>query len=317
MPLRTAAVEPDAVAPSAAPAAPGAAESAKPTTPDEAVGVPAEGGPKAETPPASAPDSAAAPASPSDPRAAAIFNRLADTAPLLGRLTTKDREAIRAFYALGAFQPVWFSEGAYNPAAKAAVARLAAAGEDGLDARAYPVPKPPGSADDLAAIADADLKLSAAVALYARDARGGRVNLASISRLITPSLDLPTADSVLTAVVAAGPEAGSVLQRYNPRQPGYLALKARLAALRGPAEPSASGPSKPLKLAPGPMLKVGMRDPRVPALRQHLDMRRARPARSTTDPASPTSTTRMSRRRSRPSSAPAACPRPAISTPRP
>lgn len=272
MPLRTAAVEPDAVAPSAAPAVPGAAESAKPTTPDEAVGVPAEGGPKAETPPASAPDSAAAPASPSDPRAAAIFNRLADTAPLLGRLTTKDREAIRAFYALGAFQPVWFSEGAYNPAAKAAVARLAAAGEDGLDARAYPVPKPPGSADDLAAIADADLKLSAAVALYARDARGGRVNLASISRLITPSLDLPTADSVLTAVVAAGPEAGSVLQRYNPRQPGYLALKARLAALRGPAEPSASGPSKPLKLAPGPMLKVGMRDPRVPALRQHLDI---------------------------------------------
>ncbi|AWN38968.1 L,D-transpeptidase family protein [Methylobacterium radiodurans] len=269
--LRTAAVEPDA-APTASVS--GGTESAKPTTPDEAVGVPAESVPKAGTPAAPASGSAeaptAAPAVPSDPQAAALFNRLADTAPLLARLTAKEREAIRAFYALGAFKPVWIADGAYNPAAKAAAARLAAAGEDGLDARAYPVPRSPDSSTEAAAIADADLKLSAAIALYARDARGGRVNLASISRLITPSLDLPAADTVLAAVAGAGAEAGAVLQRYNPRQPGYLALKARLAALRGPAQPSKSGPDKPLKLPPGPMLKLGMRDPRVPLLRQHL-----------------------------------------------
>lgn len=256
----------------------------QPTTPDEAVGVPANASPAAPEAPAAS-DTAAAPVEPSDPQSAALYRRLTDTAPLLARLTGKEREAIRAFYALGAFKPVWIADGAYTAAAKAAAARLAAAGEDGLDARAYPVPtlpaapKPDDAASQtafLAAVAEADLKLSAAVALYARDARGGRVNLAAISRLITPSLDLPTADVVLTRIASAGPAAGEQLQSYNPHSAGYRALKARLASLRGPA-PEAGGAAKgttkaTLRLPPGPVLRLGMRDPRVPLLRAHFGL---------------------------------------------
>ncbi|WP_375408102.1 murein L,D-transpeptidase [uncultured Methylobacterium sp.] len=207
-------------------------------------------------------------APPSDPLGAAVAARLTDPAPLLARLTTKDREAMQAFYALGAFKPVWIVEGAFTPAAKAVIARLAQAGEDGLDPSAYPVPVLGTAKLTDAEVAQADLKLSSAVALYARDARGGRINLAGLSRLVTPTLDLPGADAVLGRLASGGPEAGGLLQRFNPDQPGYRALKARLATIRDRSQPA----SATLNLPAGPVLKLGMRDPRVPLIRNHFDL---------------------------------------------
>jgi len=215
---------------------------------------------------------AAAPVAPTDPLGAAVFARLAEPAPLLLRLTSKDRDAIRAFYEARAGKPLWIAEGGWTGAAKAVTARLADAGEEGLDARAYTVPNLTEKPDEKA-VADADLRLSAAAVLYARDARGGRINLASISRLITPHLDLPAGNDVLSKLAEAGAKAGDTLQAYNPATPGYLALKARLAALRGPAPAVVT----PLRLAPGPALRIGMRDARVPLLRAHFGLE-ARPA---------------------------------------
>ncbi|MGU3662787.1 murein L,D-transpeptidase [Methylobacterium sp. A49B] len=219
-----------------------------------------------------APAAAAAPVVPADPVGAAVLARLGDPAPLLLRLTTKDRDAIRSFYEARAYKPLWVADGAWTEAAKSVSTRLAAAGEDGLDARAYTVPTLAEKPDEKA-VADADLRLSAAAVLYARDARGGRVNLASISRLITPKLDLPAGNDVLARLFDTGAKAGDALQSYNPATPGYRALKARLAALRGPA-PAAV---KPLRLPSGPALRVGMRDSRVPLLRAHFGLD-ARPA---------------------------------------
>ena len=212
------------------------------------------------------------PVVPTDPLGAAIVSRLADTAPLLPRLTSKERDGIRAFYEAHAYKPLWIADGAWTEGAKSVSARLAAAGEDGLDARAYTIPNLAEKPDDKA-VADADLRFSAAALLYARDARGGRINLASISRLITPQLDLPNADAVLSKLSDAGSKAGDALQSYNPSTAGYQALKARLASSRGPA-PAAV---KPLRLPPGPALRVGMRDARVPLLRAHFGLE-TRPA---------------------------------------
>lgn len=211
-----------------------------------------------------------APVAPTEPLPAAVHARLTGSAPLLQRLTGKDREAIQAFYALGNFKPVWIDNGKFNAAADAVIARLREAGEDGLDPNAYPVPVVGklSRADTDAEIAEADLKLSAALALYARDARGGRINPATISKLITPTLDLPPADAVLTRLAAAGAGAGDALQSYNPRQPGYLALKKRLAGLR--AGRMQGTPS--VKLPEGPVLKLGMSDPRVPLLRSRFGL---------------------------------------------
>ena len=252
----------------ATPPSGGANPSESPAKPDSAAKAQEPAGAGAAARPDASEQAAAPP--PSDPQSAALLARISDSAPILKRLTVKEREAIRAFYALGAFKPVWIADGAFTPAAKAVAARLAAAGEDGLDANAYPVPvlgvlsRP----DTPAEIADADIKLSAAAALYARDARGGRINLAAISRLITPVLDLPAADTVLAQLAGAGATAGDLLQRYNPRSAGYLALKARLSGLRG--DRPAASPS--VKLPPGPVLKLGMRDPRVPLIRARFGL---------------------------------------------
>lgn len=223
---------------------------------------PPEPSPDSAPPPAPA---AATPPVPSDPVAAAVSARLSDTVPLLARLGGKERASIKAFYDARADKPVWVADGAWTPAAKAVLARLAAADEDGLDAKAYPAPNLADKPDEKT-VADADLRLSAAAVLYARDARGGRINPSSISRLITPTLDLPAADAVLAKLADAGLQAGDVLEAYNPATEGYRALKAQLARLRGPKVAEA----KPLTLPSGPTLRTGMRDPRVPPLRAHF-----------------------------------------------
>jgi murein L,D-transpeptidase YcbB/YkuD len=249
-------------APQPAPAEPDPVSTALPDYKPEA--------PKSDPAPAPV---ATTPVVPADPLGAAVMARFSESAPLLLRLTGKERDGIRAFYEARAYKPLWIADGTWTEAAKSVSARLAAASEDGLDARAYAVPTLAEKPDEKA-VADADLRFSAAALLYARDARGGRVNLASISRLITPQLDLPTADAVLTKLSDAGAKAGDALQGYNPSTAGYLALKARLASLRGPAPTAAV---KPLRLPPGPALRAGMRDPRVPLLRAHFSLE-TRPA---------------------------------------
>nr|WP_244937436.1 L,D-transpeptidase family protein [Methylobacterium crusticola] len=213
------------------------------------------------------------PPAPGDPVAEVVAARLADPAfGLIRRLGRREREAMQAFYALGAFKAVWLADGAWTPAARAVIARLQAAGEDGLDPLAYPIPllDPPHATP--ADRAEADLKLSAAAVLYARDARGGRIEPWRLSRLITPKLDLPGADAVLTRLAAAGPGADGLLQGYNPAQPGYLALKAKLAALRA-QQPGRAVPM--VRLPGGPALKAGMRDARVPLIRARFGLGRA------------------------------------------
>jgi L,D-transpeptidase YcbB len=162
----------------------------------------------------------------------ALSARLADPKfQLAPKLAKKDREAIAAFYALGDFRPLWLAGEAWTPAALAVIARLEKAAEDGLDPADYPVPALAADGDQAGGLAEADLRLSAAAVLYARDARGARIDLARLSRLITPKLELPVADAVLT-LVASAKDAGAALQSYNPPHAGYRALKAKLADIR-------------------------------------------------------------------------------------
>ncbi len=179
------------------------------------------------------------------------------------RLGRRDREAIVAFYAARDHRPLWLDGEAWTPAAKAVIGRLEKAFEDALDANDYPVP----TVDVLprenraAVLADADIKLSVAAVAYARDARGARVEPGRLSRLVTPKLALPEPADVL-AQLAAATAAGDALAAYNPPHQGYSALRKKLAEIR------AARPAVPLVRVPaGPILRVGMRDPRVPLVR--------------------------------------------------
>ncbi|WP_188609340.1 L,D-transpeptidase family protein [Chelatococcus reniformis] len=180
------------------------------------------------------------------------------------RLGKEQREAVKQYYLARSGKPLWIEGGGWSVAARAVIGQLERAYEDGLEPTDYVVPSiailPPAQPE--AALAEADIKLSVAAVLYARDAAGGRLDLRKVSALITPTLALPEPAQVLDALTSAG-DAGRVLAGYNPPLAGYQALKRKLAdmqATRSPQQPQ-------VRVPPGKTLRVGMRDPRVPLVR--------------------------------------------------
>ena len=188
----------------------------------------------------------------------------AEIAAALPRLSARERADIVAAYAANENRPFWIDGDKLGAAGKQIVARLDRAGEDGLRAGDYLLPVFEGSDKD--SLAAADIRLSALAVLYARDARGGRIDPRRLSKLITPKLELPSATEVLSELAGAA-DAGAVLVSYNPQHAGYQRLKAKLAELR------ADKPETPVARIPaGPALKVGMRDARVPLIRARLGL---------------------------------------------
>lgn len=188
----------------------------------------------------------------------------AEIAAALPRLSARERADIVAAYAANENRPFWIDGKDFGAAGKQLVAQLGRAAEDGLRAGDYLLPV--FEASDKDSLAAADIRLSALAVLYARDARGGRIDPRRLSKLITPKLEQPSATEVLSELAGAA-EPGAVLAAYNPQHPGYRRLKAKLAELR------ADKPETPVARIPaGPALKVGMRDARVPLVRARLGL---------------------------------------------
>jgi murein L,D-transpeptidase YcbB/YkuD len=177
----------------------------------------------------------------------------------------KQRMALDAFYAKRNYAPVWITDGAVNDGARAAVDYLANVDADGLNPADYPVPDL-ASMKDPASLAEGELKLSAAVTTYAHHAQMGRVHWTRVSGDIfyEPKPSAPA--EVLTSLADAG-DVAAVLAGYEPQAAGYLALKAKLAELRGGGGTTTGSIGK---IPAGPALKVGMEDGRVDLLRQRL-----------------------------------------------
>lgn len=184
-----------------------------------------------------------------------------------GRAVREDLKAIGAFYAARDFAPIWREGDNWAPTAASAISRLQKAGEDALDASAWKLPALSGG--DAAAIAGADMALSQAVVAYGRQASGGRINPMAVSRLITSKPEVASAVSILEKVSSAGGNAGDVLHAFNPPHPGYRALRAKLAEIR---TPKPVPQETPVAIAPGPVLRVGMSDQRVPLIRARFGL---------------------------------------------
>ena len=148
----------------------------------------------------------------------------------LGHLPKREREALTTFYAARNNVPIWVGDETSAPRAAALIDRLTRADEDGLDPFDYPIAPRLMKPETVEQAAEADVALSAAALAYARDARGARIDLARLSKLITPKLDLPDAGTVLTTLIGAS-NPGEALAHYNPQQPGYLLLKQKLATM--------------------------------------------------------------------------------------
>lgn len=183
-----------------------------------------------------------------------------------------ERAAIEKFYGARDFAPVWTQAGSLTPVAKGVIARLKDAASDGLNPADYPVPDF-AAATTPDALADAELKLTASMFDYARQAQSGRMHWSQVSGdILYP--EHPVDPNEVLAKVTTATDASAALDSYNPPHKLYKELKAKLAELRG----QGNGPA--IEIADGPELKytparkkraeIVVEDPRVPQLRAKL-----------------------------------------------
>jgi murein L,D-transpeptidase YcbB/YkuD len=186
-----------------------------------------------------------------------------------------DRDGMESFYKARNYAPLWLSAGAANDRAKSAIAYLAQADAVGLDPSDYPAPdfKSAVTAD---AQAEAELKLTTAVLTFARHAQAGRISYTRVGADIQFEPVAPEPADVL-AKLADGSDADKVLDSYNPPQPEFKALKVKLAELRKNggviARPEEDAKPVLVKVPEGKILRPGMKDARVIALRKRLDVK--------------------------------------------
>jgi L,D-transpeptidase YcbB len=186
-----------------------------------------------------------------------------------------DRAGIEAFYSAHGYAPIWVSNNAENARAKAAISYLGQVETVGLDSSDYPTPDLK-SASTPDALAEAELKLTASALTFARHAQIGRIHFTRVGADIQYDLAAPDPADVL-AKLAAGTDADNILDAFNPPQAEFKALKAKLAELRKGSSVSdykvEEKPEPPRVHVPeGKILRPGMKDARVVALRKRLDI---------------------------------------------
>src|SRR5438445_359155 len=183
-----------------------------------------------------------------------------------------ERAAVEKFYGARDFAPVWTQGGSLTAAAKGVIARLKDAASDGLNSADYPLPDF-AAATTPDALADAELKLTASMFDYARQAQSGRMHWSQVSAdILYP--EHPVDPSEVLANISTAKDASAALDGYNPPHKLYRELKARLAELRGqgdgPVIQIAEGPALAYKAATKKLGEVAPEDQRVPQLRAKL-----------------------------------------------
>ncbi len=140
----------------------------------------------------------------------------------------------------------------------------------GLDPASYATPHFENRHyDDPAALAEADVAFTRAVARFVVHVASGSIVPTDISRLITLNPERPDVGEALWRLTQASSVA-DVIAEYEPPQPQYQLLKAKLAELQ------ALGPDSERIVVPeGKLLKPGMSDDRVALLRQRLKVEAA------------------------------------------
>jgi murein L,D-transpeptidase YcbB/YkuD len=223
--------------------------------------------------PAKEPTKAASNVPPADQPVADKLHEMLDAKSLRYFDRKAERTAVEKFYTAREFAPLWTQGGIVTASGKGVIARLKDAASDGLNAADYPVPDF-AAAINPDALAEADLKLTASMLDYARQAQSGRMHWSQVSGDISYP-EHPTDPNEVLANVTTAKDASTALDSYNPPQNLYKELKAKLAELRG------QGDGPVVQIADGPALKYTpargkkqpeavMEDPRVPQLRAKL-----------------------------------------------
>jgi murein L,D-transpeptidase YcbB/YkuD len=175
-----------------------------------------------------------------------------------------ERAAMEKFYAARNYAPLWINDGALTPRARDAIARLKNARADGLDPADYQTPDF-ASLNSAGALAAGDIKLTADILEFARHLQSGRISPRRVVAEVDYGDHTPEPADILKKV-SDSRDINATLESFNPPHDGFRQLKAKLAGLTAMA--SAGEPED--RIPSGPLLKPGMKDARVPALRQKL-----------------------------------------------
>ena len=179
------------------------------------------------------------------------------------------RGVMPEFYANRNYQPAWAAPGRMD----ALLAAIRASRDDGLLPRDYllgPLERLAPYASTRAASpalrADLDLLATEALIRLAYSLRNGKTDPERVdSSWSIPPLAPPRRPAEFIAALVASDSLAGAVAALAPRHPQYLLLRQELARYR--ALDSAGGwPT----IDPGPNLRVGMTDSRVPALRRRL-----------------------------------------------
>jgi murein L,D-transpeptidase YcbB/YkuD len=204
----------------------------------------------------------------------AVQNRLSEKFTATSEKKKIEQGALVEFYSVPDQKPLWVDQNGLTERGKAVIAEIKNADDYGLRSSDYVLPKTDFSASDpnkMDWLADAEITVSYAVLDYANDARGGRIKPQRISENLDPSLALPNPSEVIESI-AIRSDPAAYLRSFQPDQPQFEALRQKLIALRGGKVEHVVA-EKPANFIPdGPVLKLGVVDPRVAIVRKRLDV---------------------------------------------
>jgi murein L,D-transpeptidase YcbB/YkuD len=176
------------------------------------------------------------------------------------------------FYGARGFEPLWLTTGAdgsatFSPNAEKIIAVFRNAELEGLRPSDYlsPALDPAAAGTDPAKLAALETAFSAATLNYAQDSYGGRINPRDVSALLTIAPKKLDAADTLTKL-AASDDPAKFLLSLDPPHPEFKLLKTALAKFYD----KDAIKTETITIPAGPTLKLGMKDDRVPTLRERL-----------------------------------------------
>jgi len=238
-----------------------------PATTESATAPASEAQPEAQ--PASPAAAAASPETLVSPVVEAARTKLTDKS-LGGRNNLSSDIAAASDYYNSHKEPLWVHDGSFNDKAKSVISELRKADDWGLESSDFVIPALASNADaDAQGSAEAQLTLSALK--YARFARGGRLDPASLSNILDMKPPVKDPKTVMRELADAS-HPGPFLRGFNPKHDGFEKLRQELLKARGVTveEEAPTDPAEEVKLPRGKVLRLGTRDDQVALLRQRL-----------------------------------------------
>jgi len=203
---------------------------------------------------------------PQDSLGIALRNKLATDRKKGNEVVRTDRAVLSEYYAARKYKPVWVDGDGLKPRAKTAIAEIKNAGDWGLKAGAFALPKLEET--NAKALANAEITLSLAILKYARHARGGRIinPAGTLSSYLDRTPQLLRPKDVLV-MIAASDQPDAYLRGLHPQHPQFEKLRKAYLALR-----EAGPPKKLVKLPKGSTLRPRKKHRHVVLLRKRLGL---------------------------------------------